>query len=119
MIVRISKDLAISFDDPLFIVGLVILAIGTSLPEVAFSFRSLKSHESGMFFGNLLGSVIANSTIVIGIASVIHPITVTSAKGMYTQHIILSFLNNYIAFAFIINIMICWCNPLNNLQLIQ
>lgn len=81
MIVRISKEIAISFDVPLFIVGLIILAIGTSLPELAFSFRSLKNHESGMFFGNLLGSVIANSTIVIGITSVIHPITVTSTRG--------------------------------------
>lgn len=75
IIVRVSKSLAESFGIPLFVVGLIVLAIGTSLPELAFSFRSLKEHEPSMFYGNLLGSSIANSTLIIGVASTITPIT--------------------------------------------
>lgn len=82
VIVRIAKAFALSAGLPVFVVGLVVLAIGTSLPELVFSFRSLKNHESGMFFGNILGSTIANSTLVIGITALIHPIVVTG-DGAY------------------------------------
>lgn len=74
LIVKFSKMLAESAGVPLFLVGLFVLAIGTSLPELAFSYRSLKDHEPSMFFGNLLGSTIANSTLIIGIAAVISPV---------------------------------------------
>ncbi|MBU0569243.1 calcium/sodium antiporter [Patescibacteria group bacterium] len=73
-IVKIAVHLAELADIPTFTIGLIIVAIGTSLPELAFSFRSLKDHEPSMFFGNLLGSTIANSTLIIGIVSLIHPI---------------------------------------------
>jgi cation:H+ antiporter len=78
IIVKISKYLATSVGIPVFIVGLLILALGTSLPELAFSLRSLKDHAPGMFFGNLLGSTIVNSTLVIGIAALLNPIKVVA-----------------------------------------
>lgn len=80
IIVRIAKQLAVVANIPLFVVGLVILAIGTSLPELAFSFRSLEDNQPSMFFGNLLGSTIANSTLVVGITSIINPINVASVN---------------------------------------
>ena len=67
-----------------FIVGLVLIAIGTSLPELAFSVRSLEDRHPSMFFGNLLGSVIANSTLVIGLVCLISPIVIDS----YSQYLI-------------------------------
>lgn len=75
-IVKLSKLLAIEANIPLFLVGLFILAAGTSLPEFAFSLRSLEDHEPSMFFGNLLGSVIANSTLIVGVVSLIRPIEI-------------------------------------------
>lgn len=82
MIVKLSEQLASVANIPIFLVGLIILAIGTSLPELAFSFRSLEDHEPSMFFGNLLGSTIANSTLVIGATTVISPIHL-QAVGEY------------------------------------
>lgn len=82
-IVRLARFLAESFDIPTFLIGLVVVAIGTSLPEFAFSFRSLEEHEPSMFFGNLLGSTIANSTLVIGIVAVIHPIEVVAVNEYF------------------------------------
>lgn len=73
-IVRIAVFFAELVHIPEFVVGVIIIAIGTSLPELVFSFRSLEEHEPSMFFGNLLGSTIANSTLVIGIVALIHPI---------------------------------------------
>ncbi len=81
VIVKLSTSLASESDVPIFVIGLVILAIGTSLPEFAFSIRSVKNNEPTMFLGNLLGSVIANSTLIVGLAAVIQPIQVDFGKS--------------------------------------
>jgi len=78
MIVKNAQSLALYMEIPIFVVGVVILAIGATLPELTFSLRSIKSGQSPMFFGNLLGSIIANSTLIIGITSVISPIVISS-----------------------------------------
>lgn len=80
MIVRISEALAVEAGVPIFVIGLVLLAAGTSLPELAFSIRSLGRKNSSMFFGNILGSTIANSTLVLGVVAVIHPIKIFAAN---------------------------------------
>jgi cation:H+ antiporter len=74
VIVRLSTQLALTAGIDIFIIGLILVAAGTSLPELAFSLRSLEDHQPSMFFGNLLGSIIANSTLVVGTAAVIYPI---------------------------------------------
>jgi cation:H+ antiporter len=84
MIVRFSKMFAAEAGIPVFLVGLFILAIGTSLPELAFSFRSLKDREPSMFLGNLLGSTIANSTLIIGVATVLSPLEVHAVNEYIT-----------------------------------
>lgn len=75
-IVRIAEALAASLNIPLFLIGLVLVSLGTTLPELAFSIKSLQSDEPSMFFGNALGSVIANSTLILGIAAMIYPIDI-------------------------------------------
>ncbi len=74
VIVKLSTELAMAAGVEVFLIGLVLVAAGTSLPELAFSLRSLEDHQPSMFFGNLLGSIIANSTLVVGTAAVIYPI---------------------------------------------
>lgn len=78
IIVRLATEVSLSLNIPIFLVGLIILSLGTTLPELAFSIRSLRDHHPTMFFGNLLGSVIANSTLVIGVAAVISPIRIVA-----------------------------------------
>lgn len=80
VIVRVGIFLATLAGVPLFIIGLVVLSIGTTLPEVAFSFRSLGDKEPSMFLGNLLGSIVANSTLILGVVSVICPINLVAGK---------------------------------------
>lgn len=83
VIVKSAEALAVAFDVPVFVIGLIILAVGTSLPELAFSFRSLRAHTPSMLFGNLLGSIIVNSTLVVGIASFISPIQVKAVEEYF------------------------------------
>lgn len=83
MIVKLSEALAIIIDIPVLVVGMLILAVGTSLPEIVFSLRSLEDHTPSMFFGNILGSIIANSTLVIGLVAVISPIQIRAKVQYY------------------------------------
>lgn len=97
MIVKNAQMLASSLGVPIFVIGVVVLAIGTSLPELAFSLRSVEDGHPSMFFGNLLGSTIANSTLIVGVASLITPIEVV-AFGDYAVAV----------FAFVIIFSVFW-----------
>lgn len=56
------------------LVGLTIVSIGTSLPELVTSIVAAKKHEIGMALGNAIGSNVFNILMVLGIASAISPI---------------------------------------------
>jgi len=78
LIVKTAISLASLVGVPVFLIGIVFVAIGTSLPELAFALRAVKDKEPTMFFGNLLGSTIINSTLIVGLAAVISPIQVVA-----------------------------------------
>jgi len=59
-------------------IGLSITALGTSLPEIAYSIAALKVDEEEEILGDIIGSVSANSTIVLGITAIIRPIEITN-----------------------------------------
>lgn len=77
MIVRIAKQIAIGFKVPLLLVGLFLVALGTSLPELAFEIKAVAKGQASMAFGDLLGSVVANASLVLGLSTLIRPIEVS------------------------------------------
>jgi len=80
LIVKTSSILALALNIPLVLVGLLIVSIGTSLPELAFGIKAGFSGHKEMIIGNLFGSVIANSCLVLGVTSLIYPITLTNVN---------------------------------------
>lgn len=58
------------------IIGLTIIAFGTSLPELAASFAAVKKNEHDLALGNVIGSNLFNTLAVVGIAGVIHPLPI-------------------------------------------
>lgn len=68
--VEIAQNLGVSD----LIIGLTIVAIGTSLPELASSVAAARKGEHDMALGNILGSNLFNTLAVVGIAGVIHPL---------------------------------------------
>ena len=76
MIVRLASQMALSLHLPLLLIGLFIVAVGTSLPELAFELKAIRAHNPGMVFGDLLGSIVANGTLVIGVTSLLSPIRI-------------------------------------------
>ncbi|WP_421191585.1 calcium/sodium antiporter [Aeromonas jandaei] len=70
--VTIAQALGISD----LVIGLTIVAIGTSLPELASSLIAIRKNEHDLALGNVLGSNLFNTLAVVGIASGIHPLDV-------------------------------------------
>lgn len=60
-----------------FVIGLTIVALGTSAPEMVVSFISATKGNSDMAVGNIIGSNIFNTALILGISAVICPITIT------------------------------------------
>lgn len=58
------------------LIGLTIVAFGTSAPEFAVSMQALSSGSTDMVLGNVIGSCITNSLLILGIAAIIHPVKV-------------------------------------------
>ncbi len=62
------------FNIPVFVMGLVFVAFGNTTPELMVQIKAVMSGHTSMGFGNILGAVVANSTLVVGISSIINPI---------------------------------------------
>ena len=75
-----STALAARFRVPEFIVGLTIVAVGTSMPELTVSFISALNGESAMAIGNVVGSNIFNIFAILGVCSVFSPILFTKTN---------------------------------------
>jgi cation:H+ antiporter len=56
---------------PPSVIGATLVAIGTSIPELATIVQALRKHFFGMAFGNILGSCITNITLILGISSLL------------------------------------------------
>ena len=56
------------------LIGATIVAIGTSLPEVSVSISAIKKKNTELAVGNIIGSLVANLTLIFGIATLINPI---------------------------------------------
>ncbi len=55
-------------------IAIMVLAVGTSLPEIFTSISAIKKKKDGIAIGNLIGSSIFNTLFILGISSLIHPI---------------------------------------------
>jgi cation:H+ antiporter len=65
------------------VIGLTVLAIGTSLPELVTSIIAARKGETELALGNLLGSNIFNVLLILGITSIIRPLNVNQFIQQY------------------------------------
>jgi cation:H+ antiporter len=73
LLVRCSVAVAKSFGISDLVIGLTIIAVGTSLPELAASLMSVIKNEADIAVGNVIGSNTFNMLAVIGVPVLIHP----------------------------------------------
>lgn len=68
-----ASALAQRFRIPSLIIGLTVVAVGTSLPEFVINLLSAIRGSTGIAFGNVVGSNIANTLLILGVAALIYP----------------------------------------------
>lgn len=75
-IVRSSLFFAENLDISVAFIGFLIVGVGNALPELFFSISSARAGQTWMVLGNLMGSVVIISTLVLGIVALIRPIQI-------------------------------------------
>lgn len=75
-----SVAVAERFKVPEFIVGLTIVAVGTSMPELTVSFMSALAGKGDMAIGNVVGSNTVNTLFILGVCAICSPLTFTKSN---------------------------------------
>ena len=77
-LVRGAVTLALHLGLSPLIVGLTVVALGTSIPETLVSVQAAIGHQGGIALGNVIGSNILNIALVLGLSALLHPLKVDS-----------------------------------------
>ncbi len=94
-----SSSLAKRFGIPEFIVGLTLVAFGTSLPELTVNIQASLKGASEITLGNVIGSNIANILLILGVAGLIRPISIH--RTFVKKEIPINFLSILLLFALV------------------
>lgn len=78
-----AGNIARSFGVSEWIIGLFLVAFGTSLPELMISVKSALKNNSDLAIGNIIGSNVANFTMVLGLASILNPLNVDFKANLF------------------------------------
>lgn len=78
MVVSASTEIALKLGMSETLVGLTIVAVGTSLPELVTSVTAARKGEDDIAIGNIIGSGLFNIFFILGVSATIHPIGVSS-----------------------------------------
>lgn len=97
LVVENAKKLALALNISEKVIGLTIVAIGTSLPELVTSVTAAIKGESDIAIGNIVGSNIFNMLLIIGVSAIIKPI---SYNISYNSQMIILFIGMFLMTAF-------------------
>jgi len=103
-----AVDIAHAFHVSELVIGLTIIAIGTSLPEVATALASARNNEPDIAIGNVLGSNTFNMFGVIGVAGVIQPSVVEPDAVWRDWPVMVGIFLVFIVLAFIVKTIKRW-----------
>ena len=87
---------------PSLVIGLTLVSIGTSMPEFSVSLTSSLQGNIDMSFGNVIGSNIFNTFIVIGVSAIIVPLVVSKNMQKYDLPILMGIYALLAIFSFVI-----------------
>ena len=96
-LVRGAVEIAKEFNVSDLIIGLTIVAIGTSLPETATSITCLIKKKADIAIGNIIGSNMFNMLAVMGIPAFIRPVSQIDVEILYRDFSVMLFLSMLLA----------------------
>ena len=76
LLVRGASNIAKKFYIPEMLIGLTIVALGTSAPELIITITSAQSGATDLIIGNAIGSNLCNLLLILGLMAIIHPILI-------------------------------------------
>lgn len=82
LLVDAAVNLSSALGIPSIIVGLTVVAIGTSLPELVTAVTSSRRNVSDLAVGNVLGANIANLTLIVGVAAMMSEVSMSRATQL-------------------------------------
>ena len=91
MVITSAVNIARIMNVPEIVIAITAIAIGTSLPELVTSVTAALKKRYGIAVGNVIGSNVFNILMVLGVASLIHPITVDKGDMVVNSAFLLAF----------------------------
>ncbi len=104
LLVRGAVALAVKLGIPAIIIGLTVVAFGTSAPELVVSIRAATTGATGIAIGNIVGSNIANVLLVLGLPALIKPTC--------CNHPFVGRNTCYVVGATVLFVLLCFLGPL-------
>ena len=98
-----ASSIAKLFKIPSLVIGLTLVSVGTSMPEFSVSLQSSIAGHNDMSFGNVIGSNIFNTLVVIGISAIFIPLVISKEMKKYDLPILLGIYSLLILFSFVIS----------------
>jgi cation:H+ antiporter len=89
-VVESGSNIARTFGVSEWIIGIVLISLGTSLPELVVSIVAIKKGHADMSIGNIIGSNVANFSMVLGGASLISPLHVNMQTSEFDIYIMIA-----------------------------
>jgi len=89
-VVESGTSIARSLEVSEWIIGLFLISLGTSLPELVVSLVAIKKGNADMSIGNIIGSNVANFSMVLGASSLIEPLKVSLENTQFDIMIMVS-----------------------------
>jgi cation:H+ antiporter len=89
-VVESGTNIARVFGVSEWIIGLFLIALGTSLPELVVSLVAIKKGNAEMSIGNIIGSNVANFSMVLGSAALLNPLTIDLVATKFDMLIMVS-----------------------------
>lgn len=81
--VESASEIARAFGVSEWIIGIIMISLGTSLPELVVSISAAIKGKVDMAIGNIIGSNMANTTIVLGAAAMVNPMSFTVSSYLF------------------------------------
>lgn len=76
LLIKGASNIAKKFHIPEMLIGLTIVALGTSMPELVITISSAKHNATELIIGNAIGSNLCNLLLIMGIISILRPIKI-------------------------------------------
>jgi cation:H+ antiporter len=83
LVVRSAAWFASHFQISEFVIGLTVVAVGTTIPDKVITIAGALKGRSGIVTANLIGSNLFNMLFVLGLAAIIHPLEIDSATRVF------------------------------------